>query len=178
MGSCLFAVFGRALYLAQHFEKNLRGVAAALDFRAERVSSKIKFSDDSSLAEIYDKKLRRQLGPTISQGLPKHVPKELVDNFKKHMLPPLDNAKEARNRIAHEFLFGIEGMDCDGDSYRNLMDALREDVRILADADFSVCCIIQGFNKDPAPCNRVRYVDGVVKWVFMPTEEDKNGQEE
>jgi len=166
-----FTTCGRALYVAQHFERNLRGVAAALDFRSVHSSGELPSLDEDKLYEFLQIRLKRPLGEVITSGLPKHTPQFLIEDFRKHMLPALDKAREARNRIAHEFLFGIEGMEITSDVFGEIVESLREDVRVLADADFSVCCIIQGFNRAPLPTCRESYVNKIVSWVFNSNEQ-------
>lgn len=170
-----FTTCGRALYVAQHFERNLRVIAAALDLRSAQASGKFPYSDEDKLNEFFETKLKRPLGESITSGLPKHIPQFLIEDFKKHMLPSLDKAREARNRIAHEFLFGIERTEVVSDVFEEMAESLREDVRILADADFSVCCIIHGFNQAPIPTCRESYVNKIVRWVFAPIEQYQQG---
>jgi hypothetical protein len=170
-----FTTCGRALYVTQHFERNLRVVAAALDVRSAHASGKFPSLDENTLNEFFETKLKRPLGEVIISGLSKHIPQFLIEDFKKHMLPSLDKAREARNRIAHEFLFGIERMEVASDVFEEMVESLREDVRILADADFSVCCIIQGFNRAPIPTCRESYVNKIVSWVFAPNEQYQQG---
>lgn len=104
-----------------------------------------------------------------------HVPQFAIEDFKNHLLPSLDKARVARNHIAHEFLFGIEGIEVPSVIFDEMTEALREDVIILADADFSVCCIIQGFNRAPIPTRKEIYVDSIVSWVFTPTGQNQGG---
>ena len=166
---------GRALYVAQHFEKNLRGIAAALELRSTRVSRKFQYSDEDELNAFFDTKLKRSLGKCIKSGLLNHVPQFAIEDFKKHLLPSLGKAREARNRIAHEFLFGIEGIEVPSVIFDEMTESLREDVRILANADFSVCCIIQGFNRAPIPTHEEIYVNSIVSWVFTPARQNQRG---
>jgi len=173
-----FTTCGRALYVAQHFERNLRVVAAALDVRSAHASGEFPSLDENELNEFFETKLKRTLGKIIISGLPKHTPQFLIEDFKKHMSPALDKAREARNHIAHEFLFGIERMEVTSDVFGQMVESLREDVRILADADFSVCCIIQGFNRAPIPTRRESYVNKIVSWVFAPNEHHQHGDQQ
>jgi hypothetical protein len=126
-------------------------------------------ADAKELSDVYGEKLKRSLYKSISKGLLDHVPEGLKEAVKAHFLPPLDKAREARNRIAHEFLFGVEGLDLASSSFIDLANSLRQNVRLIADAGYSVCCIVRGFNKDPAPCCRERYVREVVQWVMEPS---------
>lgn len=163
-----FTACGRALYVAQHFEKNLQGVTAALDLRAAHNSGELRGADTERLSDFCRTKLKRSLGKSIKEGLANHLPESLVEDFAKHVLPSLDKAREARNRVAHEFLFGVERTEVPSDVFEEIAGSLRNDVRILADADFTVCCIIQGFNHAPMPCCRERYVNGLIRWVLSP----------
>jgi hypothetical protein len=164
----LFTTCGRALYLAQHFERNLRSVIAALDLRMACTSGDVSPSDEETTEMLYEKGLKRGLGRSLTEGLPRHVPNWLKEDFGKRMQPQLSAAREARNRIAHEMLFGIEGIDVRSGDFEDFIERLREDVRTLAKADFSVCCIIQGFNNEPVPSRPESYVEDIVKWVFGP----------
>ncbi len=166
-----FTMCGRALYVAQHFERNLRAITAALDIRLAHASGEFHSLDENRLGEIYETKLKRSLGDVIISRLPKHVPQFLIEDAKKHMLPSLEEAREARNRIAHEFLFGIEGIKVASYVCEEMVEALREDVCILADADFSVCCMIQGFNRASTLTSRESYVNRIVGWVFAQSEQ-------
>ncbi len=161
-----FTTCGRALYVAQHFERNLRVIAAALDIRSAHASGRLPLSDEDGLEEFYKTKLKRSLGEVILFALPTYFPPFLIEDLKKHMLPSLDKAREARNRIAHEFLLGIEEMQVSSDVFEELTGSLREDVRVVADADFSVCCMIQAFNRAPLPTCRESYVSKIISWVF------------
>ena len=178
LDSAFFTTCGRALYVAQHFERNLRVVVAALDVRLAHASGELSSLHENKLNEYFETKLKRPLGKVIISGLPIHTPQFLTEDFKKHMLPALDKAREARNRIAHEFLFGIEGTEVTSDVCEQMVESLREDVRVLADADFSVCCIIHGFNRAPMPTRRERYVSKIVSWVFGPDEQYQYGDQQ
>lgn len=164
----LFTACGRALYLAQHFERNLRSVVAALDLRMACTSGDVSPSDEEATEMLYDEGLKRGLGGSLRKGLPRHVPDWLREDFTRRMKPQLDAARKARNRIAHEMLFGIEGIDVRSGDFEDLVERLREDVLTLAKADFSVCYMIQGFNNEPVPSHRESYVEDTVKWVFEP----------
>ena len=61
------------------------------------------------------------------------------------------------------------------DDIEEMIEPFREDVRIIADADFWVCCIIQGFNRAPIPTGRESYVNKIVSWVFAPDEQYQQG---
>lgn len=163
-----FTTCGRALFIAQHFEKNLRAITAALDLRKGHISGELGRSDKEGLSEFYSRKLNRTLGRAINDGLRAHLPETLAPYYTEYILPPLERAREARNRIAHEFLFGFDGMEAPSEVLNETAEALRDDVHALADADFSVCCLIQGFNGAPVPCNRERYVRNVIEWVLSP----------
>ncbi|MDD5483945.1 MAG: hypothetical protein PHP98_09930 [Kiritimatiellae bacterium] len=167
----LFTTCGRALYVAQHFERNLRGVAAALDIRAACIGGELSPSDEKKLSKAYGEKLERRLCESISPGLSGHIPEALKQEFEAYMLPLFDRARKARNRIAHDSLFGIEGLQIPSDAFDQIVNSFRKDVEILAGADFSVCNIIQVFNKEPVPCCRKSYVDDIIKWVFEPINE-------
>ncbi len=158
----LFTACGRALYLAQHFERNFRVIVATLGLRAASPLNEEK------LNAVYESNLKRSLGSSVRNALPKHVPAILKEDFEAHMLPKLDRAREARNRIAHEFLFGIEGLDICSTEFYEFIELFRQDVQLLAEADYSVCCMIQGFNREPLPTCHNLYIKDIVKWVFEP----------
>lgn len=170
-----FTTCGRALFVAQHFETNLRAIAAALGIRSAHASGRLPLSDEDELDEFCKTKLKRSLGEVILYALPTYLPPFLVEDLKKHMLPSLDEARKARNRIAHEFLFAIEEMQVSPDVFEELTGSLREDVHVIADADFTVCCMIQAFNKAPLPTCRGSYVSKIVSWVFDLDEQQLQG---
>lgn len=167
-----FTASGRALYVAQHFEKNLKSIVAALDLRAACHSGELSYADEDELEDFYIKKLKRSLNTSINKGLPEHAPEFLAEDFITYLLPPIDDAREARNRIAHEFLFGIEHTEIHSHGFKNMVESLHNDVRLIAEADFSVCSIMSGFNRDQLSLDRRRYVEQVVKWVMAPLQED------
>ena len=65
-----FTTCGRALYVAQHFERNLRAVAATLDVRSAHASGEFPSLDENKLNEFLETKLKRPLGEVIISGLP------------------------------------------------------------------------------------------------------------
>ncbi len=83
----LFTSCGRALYVAQHFEKNLRSIAAALDVKAACVTGVLPLADAGQVSDSYERKLKRPLYKAIFEGLLGHVPQGLKDAARTHLFP-------------------------------------------------------------------------------------------
>ena len=167
----LFTSCGRALYVAQHFEKNLKGFLAGIDLLATHIKGDLNISDHNTINALHEKKLKRSLKECISKGFAGYLPDDLKDVFNEWALPQLNAAREARNRIAHDFLFGIEDIESGSEYLKTLLNRFRQDVTQLAEADHGMCCIFQGFNRELAACDRQSYVDYVVNWVLEPIAE-------
>lgn len=174
----LFASCGRALYVAQHFERNLKGFLAGFNVLAAGIKGDLDISNPDDVNALHAKKLKHSLNDCICKGFTAFLPDDLRAVFDEWALPQLNAAREARNRIAHDLLFGIEESEPDSESLAMLLSRFRQDVVLLAEADHGICCVFQGFNRELSICDHRTYVDYVVNWVCEPIAElmDECGQ--
>ncbi len=157
-----FSVLGRALYTAQHLEKNCRAIAGLLYVRKQ-----IYVSGSSVLENlVFQKKIgelwRKTLGQHITDLTKVNV---LPDNS----VPIFKKAVQARNEIAHSLAIDMsEFITSELDERINHIIRL---VRSIAEADKIASVMLHLLNKDPLPSKEffAFYVDRVISWVSEDT---------
>jgi hypothetical protein len=165
--SGLFITFGRALYVAQHFEANCRALATLLDVRDAHRYGKISPSnEDPDFNKFVDKLCKRLLAQNIGRLVNQYMPHELKD----FLFPILDEARKARNYIAHNLTSGFETLAFETEIQEGLVKEVHKLVTKIAEADKHICCIMQAVTNEPIPSSEYlkRYQEKIASWVCEP----------
>jgi hypothetical protein len=153
-----FSVLGRALFTAQHFETNCRALAGFLNMRIESGTKGLCVLDTPEFRDKIDKLWKQTLGCDI------HYLKKNFE-FPNEIAKILDDARDARNEIAHWATVGI-GDDLDSEVDMRV-DEIRARVDKIAAADKYIAALIHAANKDPLPTPQffLAYDKKVADWV-------------
>ena len=165
--SGLFITFGRSLYVAQHFEANCRALATLLDVRDAHQSGKISTSnEDQDFNKFVDKLWKRLLAQNIGRLVNQYMPHELKD----FLFPILDEARKARNYIAHNLTLGCETLAFETEIHEDVVEEVHKLVTKIAEADKHICCIMQVVTNEPIPTGEYlkRYQEEIALWVCEP----------
>ncbi len=155
-----YGAFGRALYVAQHFEVNCRMLAALLDVK-ERIieTGKVDSLDDPEFIKF----ISRLWKHTVSENL-----KVLrTYRFPEEIISLLDKVRKGRNEIAHEITLGIEHEIKEDKGRKKILQEIASAVRDIAKGDEITGFLIQYITKESCPSASYLYdyPSGVVKWV-------------
>jgi aspartyl/asparaginyl beta-hydroxylase (cupin superfamily) len=165
----LFITFGRALYVAQHFEANCRALATLLDVKGTHRSGKFSPSNEDADFNVFvDKLWKRMLAKNIGRLVNHYMPADLKD----FLFPILDEARIARNYIAHNFTLGCETLVLEPEHREGLIEEIRKLVGRITEADKHICCIMQAVTHEPIPTGEYLqgYQEEIASWVCEPGE--------
>ncbi|MCI2425509.1 hypothetical protein LM599_05910 [Candidatus Acetothermia bacterium] len=153
-GDSIYSAIGRLLTLATHFESSCRGLVGILQLK--KAPHEI-LESPAGLKELSDTLWRHSLGRNILILAP------TKDDF--HHL--LDNARRARNEIAHEIALGMEDQEGLERNKELFLGKIRELVLTLAEADRVVCLALTVLTHDHIPSNDFlkRYPERIAQWV-------------
>jgi hypothetical protein len=160
-----FSVLGRALFTAQHLEMSCRTIAGFFHMRQQVGTHGASILEDPRFQKGMDRLWKKTLGQHITSL------KE-IDVFADNTAPIFEDAREARNRIAHDIAMGVtDPLDSEIDQR---IDQIKDLVRKIAAADKIAATVIHLLNKDPLPRRDffVSYEDRVVAWVTEDTFEE------
>lgn len=153
-----FATIGKALHVAQNFEKTCRSLVNIIDLKQSVIDGKVSVDDDG-LSVFCDKIEKRMLGPAI-------------EYFKKRSTMPddlfsvLEKAKKSRNNIAHDSTCSaIDPFAPEGELWESL-ESLAEDVSNICSAAEAVSSIIHSVTEHETLYISKHYTTGVLLWVF------------
>jgi len=152
-----YAALGRLLAYATRFEWNCRGLSKIIAIRENR---EIVDAPPEERA-IFMNKLEMALASHIKRLVPRFVeiPGLSIENV-------FDNAKAARNTVAHEVALNIEHRVQDPFRREQLLTNLTELAKQLAVADMFVCAAISIINQDPLPTfGSTEYENKIASWV-------------
>jgi hypothetical protein len=155
-----YGAFGRALYVAQHFEANCRGLVALLEARKRIIETgKADLLNDpefiKSVSRLWKHTVGKNLKVLETYGFPKEI------------LLLLDKAREGRNEIAHEITLGIEHEIEEDEGRKKILQSIASAVRDIAKGDEIIGFLIQYITEEPCPSVSYlrNYPSEVVKWV-------------
>jgi len=153
-GDSIYSAIGRLLMLATHFERSCRGLVGILQLKT--IPHEI-LESSTGIKELSDELYRRSLGQNISTFAPTQGDFRLL----------LDNARKARNEIAHEIALCMEdqeGLEYNGES---CLGRIRELALILAEADRAVCFALTVLTHDHIPNDDFlkKYPERITQWV-------------
>lgn len=153
-GDSIYAAMGRVLTLAAHFESSCRGLVRILQLKT---TSHEILESPTGIKKLSDELYRRGLGRNISTFAPTQ------DDFR--LL--LDNARKARNEIAHEIASDMEGQEGLERNEEFFLGRIRELALTLAEADRAVCFALTVLTHDHMPNNDFlkKYPERVAQWV-------------
>jgi hypothetical protein len=153
-GDSIYSAMGRVLTLAAHFESSCRGLVGILQL--ETTPHEI-LESPTGIEKLSDELYRRSLGRNISTFAPTQ------DDFR--LL--LDNARKARNEIAHEMALDMEHQEGLERNEEFFLGRIRELALTLAEADRAVCFALTVLTHDHMPNNDFlkKYPERVAQWV-------------
>lgn len=164
-----YGVIGRALAFATSFECNCKSLEALTEMKRG-----LDFSDEESMAEFskeLDKKLLGRRTKDITKNLKKGAEtlaekdmSYLVEFWATNLGEKLEDARKARNEIAHDLTKGIEYYAEDDDERRKNLIDVETLVRRIAKADVEVYNLCQILTKEPT-VDAGGYCETAVKWV-------------
>ena len=153
-----FAAIGRALALASRFDKGCSALARLLGLKYGGVGS----PSTDEFQDLADTLRRRQLHQHVAS-----IAKFLGSDAS--VLNTLNEARKARNTVAHELSLGVEQWLSRLHLHlpEHLLEALPGIVRPLAEGDRLVSILLSLFTHEPLPTERFleQYPEALVKWV-------------
>jgi len=165
-----FSVLGRALFTAQHLEANCRAIVGYLKLRMQLAKHESAALEDPQFQEVMMDLWAKTMGQHIKflNGM-RVSANEIAGRTVKQIL---EDAREARNEIAHDIAVGLT--DLLGSELHQRINDIKTLVRKIATADKVVAVTIHMCNKDPLPTHDflASYEDKVVAWVTEATFED------
>lgn len=166
-----YGVIGRALAFATGFECNCKAIEALTEMKRG-----LDFSDEESMAEFCRELNKKLLGrrtkditKTLKKGAEALADKDkdmsyLVEFLATNLGEKLEDARKARNEIAHDLTKGIEHYAEDIEWRKNIIKDVETLVRRIAKADVEVYNLCQIITKEPI-VDASGYCEAAVKWV-------------
>lgn len=170
----LYAVIGRALCVATHYEANLRTLMVMLAVKSQRNNLVETDKLEETINKLWKKTLCNNIDRLTSLVRKSFQNKEFDTNTKEarawlanFLSEKLHKAREARNYIAHNMTIGMEDSAEDEKYRQDSLKIIDEQVRYIAEADFHVAGLIEYFNTNNiAPSfSLAEYIERVTKWV-------------
>jgi len=166
----LYAVIGRALTFATHYDINCKALANTIDIRqnVDLMHDQEKFHD------MLEKWSKRQLKggidkvtSTIKTSLKNDgIANDIIEAFEETIFQPLEEGRIARNFIAHELALGMAGNSENEDFRKRTIDMVKNNISIIAKADFFVAGFIENhINKRGITPSMESYIERIVDWV-------------
>lgn len=153
-----FVAIGRALHVAQHFEKECRAVADLLDIKRAVYSGEVS-SREPELPDFVERLRKRMLGGAI-----KHLAN--LPGFPDDVNGLLERAKDARNHVAHDCTLSPFHPLAEEEELWVSLESLLSDIRVIAEAGALVEGMLYMMNEHEPLMIPRDYVDTIVQWVF------------
>jgi hypothetical protein len=153
-----FATVGKALHVAQHFEKTCKCLVNIIDLKQSVIAGSISI-DEGGLSTFCDKIQKRMLGSAIRDF-------EQLASIPPDLLSVLKKANTSRNNIAHDSTCTAIDPFSPEESLWESLEGLSEDVNNICTAAEAVCSIIHSVTEQEALHLRKHYTTGVMLWVF------------
>jgi hypothetical protein len=160
-----FSVLGRALFTAQQLEMNCRAIAGFLHMRQLIAAHGSSILEDATFMKGMNQLWKKTLGQHINSL-------NEMSMFTDEAAPIFEEARKARNRIAHDIAMGVtDRLDSELDER---IGEIKDLVWKIAAADKIAAALIHLQNKDPLPRKDffASYEDRVVAWVVEDTFEE------
>ncbi len=168
----LYAVIGRALAVATHYEANCKALVSMLEIKKQPALLKGKQEEvEEKLKKLWKRTFFKNI--QVLTSFPKETAENQKDDpetarakdFADYLLKILDKAREARNDIAHEITLGIEDK-AEYEEYRGTtIEMIQEQVKYIAEADFHIAGFIENFNKTNIATSLDKYIERIMNWV-------------
>ena len=183
-----YGVIGRALAFATSFECNCWALEALT-----KMKGALDFQDEKSMVHFcreLDKKLlgrrTKDITKTLKKGAEAVAEREdvtlgdeefdygtikgkdlsyILEYSATKLGEKLEDARKARNEIAHDLTKGIEHYAEDDKGRKNLIKDVETLVRRIAEADVEVYNLCRILTKEPTFKDASRYCEAAVKWV-------------
>jgi hypothetical protein len=154
-----YGAFGRALYVAQHFESNCRALATLLDLKKTIASGALGSPDDPEFVKLVSGLWDRSLGSNIKVLETYGFPQDICSLLNK--------ARQARNAIAHDITLGIEHKIEEDLGRNEILRDVEVEVKQIAEGDMITGFLIQYLTHEPYPLSDYLrdYPNKIVKWV-------------
>jgi hypothetical protein len=158
-----YGVIGRALAFVTSFEMNCKSLEAIMEMKKGLLCNK----DEDSITDFCGKLERKVLGKCIGKIMEEFKKGEdafeFMGSINKWLEEILDDARNARNDIAHDITKGIEHCAEHPERRAVLIKEVEALVRRVAEADVQVYNLCQFLTKEPTFTGN--YCDDAVKWV-------------
>jgi uncharacterized membrane protein YheB (UPF0754 family) len=165
-----YAVLGRALTVATHFENNCKALANTMSIRE---NSRL-MEDPEKFQSMLRKWSKRQLkgcidefASTIKAGLQNQgLSNDIIKAFEETIFKFPEEARESRNFIAHELAMGMSDL-AESDKFRKeIVPMIKEHIRKIAKADFYISSFIEiHVNKMNISPSLDEYINRISGWV-------------
>ncbi len=168
----LYAVVGRALTFATHYDNKCKALANAMDIRENRDL----MENPEKFQSMLRKWSRRQLKGGIDRinskllgGLQNgDMSGDIIEAFENTIVKFLNEGREARNFIAHELSLGLSEQTESEEFRQKLVETTKAQVGKVAKADFYISVLIEkDIIKTVVSPSEEDYVERVVKWVSV-----------
>jgi hypothetical protein len=158
-----FSVLGRALFTAQQLEMNCRAIVGFLHMRDQAIIQGPSAIEDPKFQEWMDQLWKKTLGQHIKTLCKTY-------SFSDEISPIFEDARKARNTIAHEIAMGVIDRLDSGGLDEQIVE-IKDLVRKIAAADKIAAAVIHILNKDPLTTTDFfgSYEDKIVAWVTEDT---------
>ena len=155
-----YAVIGRLLAFATRFESHCQALAIVMKLESALHDGIISFDNDGDLELLVKKMTQRKLYDNIKNiivgfGLPNDISLAM------------DNARKARNEVAHSLTLGIEDRVEDDEKRAIILQQIRDLVFDIAEGDRLVCTFLHLETNEHLPTLAYiqNYSDMIVNWV-------------
>ena len=166
----IYAVIGRALTVATHYETNCKALANTMNIREN-----VELMEDSErfqgmLEKLAKWQLKRSIDKftsTIRTGLQNQgLSDELVKAFEETIFKWLEEGRTSRNFIIHELTLGIAYSAETNEFREKTVPVIKEHIEKVAKADFYIASFIERcVNKMNISPGLEDYINRVVNWV-------------
>ncbi|MHC4330032.1 MAG: hypothetical protein ACYSWW_18105 [Planctomycetota bacterium] len=164
-----YGVIGRALAFATSFERNCEAFEGLVEMR-----KRSGFKDEQAIKDFCKENEKRKLVSRTkaiidtcneaADQLPEDLSKSLR-SVNQIIDGRLQDAREARNEIAHDITKGIEYHTEDAERKSQIISDVEACVRRIAEADVWVYNLCQILTNEPIFQNAGSYSELAVKWV-------------
>jgi hypothetical protein len=169
----LYGVIGRALAYAQGFEGECKALVAMLKVRGKLRTFNRGATDtlEEQIGTIVQKIQELPLGPhikdlkrAIKEGAAESFDEASATQISDYFYPILDNAKNARNEIAHDLARGISNSMADQD-VEFFIERVKTLIQQIVEAYLLVFNTTQWLTQEDTMGERGRYCEAVIDWV-------------
>ena len=155
-GDNLYSIIGRALTISSRFEATCKSFNALIHVKSESINLEP------------EEEIQKKVDKMHKLPLAKHIC-EITGDF-KCLFKILDEARKARNEIAHEITLDLDQCidSIPKDAIMYLKSRLQELIEIIAEADKIISNLISKLTNDPLPNSDFlkAYSNRIKHWVM------------